>query len=291
MGEKNRMHAGAARPDIPTVRRAFSTRTEDIPVIEVQEPKCPPTEFVVGLPHSGLYLPSDDFPARFILHPSLDSAVDIGAERTFDLREIGAVVIKSNIHRNALDLNRTKKIGKAKTVFCRFDRDKKRKYLDTGNAKRGRFRKEEERPFYRKMYDAYYGPFYTRVEYELNSLNKSRHALLISGHTFGDRAGDMPGICIGTGNGKKADEKLAVAFRQQLLQCKHLDIAVSVDEPFTGKEGLSGWFGSPKHRRHALLVEVNRRLFMDEDGIDARTIELVRKCICEAIKRGVLPLL
>jgi N-formylglutamate amidohydrolase len=274
--------AGSSPPPIPTTK-GYKYLAEDVNVIDVQT-SAEPT-FVVGLPHSGLYLPCD-FPARFILHP--DHETDIGAEDIFSLSRRGAVVIKSNIHRNALDLNRNKKTGRKKTIFNRSDRLGKKKYLDVPGLASKQHRKK--RPFYAAMYNKYYKPFYERVEHELGCLHKRLgYALLISGHTFKTKKRGMPDICIGTGNNKNVGRQVSKLFQQKLS--KGLGCTVKLDHPFKGHAGISGLYGKQHAQDYnALLVEVHQGLFMDGTDINKTKIRSIRNCIASAVKH-VIPLL
>lgn len=270
-------------PPIPTTE-AYSTRTETVNAIDVQMPV--ESSFVVGLPHSGLYLPCD-FPASFILHPSLEDDTDIGAENIFSLSNSGGVIIKSNIHRNALDLNRHNKTGREKTVFNRHNRLGRPKYVPIPNVAPSQHRRK--RPFYPSMYAKYYVPFYDRVKHELDCLHKRLgYAFLISGHTFRSKKRGMPDICLGTGDGENIDEEITAVFQRELNAWKGLKCKVQVDFPFKGDDGISGLFGKrlgPGY--NALLVEVHRRLFVGRSGIDASKIKTIRDCIASAVEHAV----
>lgn len=251
----------------------------------------PQPRFVVGIPHCGTEIPKD-FPRQIVTyHDILVNASDIGAEDIFDLREMGGIVIKSRIHRDVVDLNRIR-------IGDNFKKYNKKMYYDkwVGDD----LSLKEKKYLYKK----YHFPFYNEIGKAMKSLKKRNgRALLISGHTFNLQGQRKPGICVGVSNIntpsniKKYGHQQYASFEFATFFCNLLGKSlagivstvplarVGIDDPFDGSEGISEESGKPNEGCDALLVEVNRELFVgpDQKSIIREKIGIIQKCLAETI--------
>ena len=120
------------------------------------------------------------------------------------------------------------------------------------------------------MLKTYYFPHHAALENLVKEcLEKFGRCLIIDCHSFpsqplpyeANRDLDRPDICIG------ADE---IHSPNPLVQeaCEYFQEAlldVSVNKPFSGSIVPSSYYGKPDTGVHSIMIEVNRRLYMNEN--------------------------
>ncbi|MDA2936165.1 N-formylglutamate amidohydrolase [Patescibacteria group bacterium AH-259-L05] len=232
-------------------------------VVIVDEPK--EKKFVVCIPHCGVYIPE-----MCLSHLNIESErffhdADVYTDILFDLVDIGGVVIKTMINRDVVDPNRARtndtKEGVIRSIS--FDKTKLIKH---------RYSPEERELLLKQFYD----PFHRRLKKEIESIRKKYgRVLLLNGHSMADQIPatrkkkeqrKRPDFCLGTQDGMSADEKILQVFEKSLrANAKKINAAVEVNYPFKGYTGITSQYARPSQGYHSIVLEVNKRLYLEEN--------------------------
>ncbi len=114
--------------------------------------------------------------------------------------------------------------------------------------------------------EAYYWPYYKKIEELLIERKASfGKALLWDAHSIRAfvptiRKEKFPDLILGNNDGKTADLKLTNTAIEGL---KSGDYQVNLNTPFKGGH-ITRYFGKPEHDIHALQLEMNKILYMDD---------------------------
>lgn len=119
-----------------------------------------------------------------------------------------------------------------------------------------------ERSEFQRRLDGVYWPYHRAVEAMLDRLVVSHgQALLLDCHSMPPRPGRKPNIIIGNRHGSSCaawlGEAAAAAFRARGL-------VVAMNHPYAGG-AIAERHGRPVDGRHALQIEIDRSLYLDED--------------------------
>jgi N-formylglutamate deformylase len=111
----------------------------------------------------------------------------------------------------------------------------------------------------------YYHPYFEKVQALLAERKATfGEALLWDAHSIRSvvptiRTERFPEMILGTADGKSADDR----FVQAALSALRKDYEVNLNDPFKGGR-ITRYFGSPKEGIHALQLERNKDLYMDD---------------------------
>jgi N-formylglutamate amidohydrolase len=236
-------------------------------------------------------------PPRDVLLRDADLYVDLLCEGA---PAVGASLLASRVSRYVVDLNRSPDDVDSLTVL---DLPGTRPPQPRGVVWRvttdGRpiLRKPLTQSALERRLALFHRPYHEALQAELERLRERHgHAILLAAHSMpsvGRATHSDPGvtradIVPGTRGGSTADRRLIDLvdhhFREAGLTVRH-------DEPYRG--GFStGHYGRPIERFHAIQIEMNRGLYVDEataeprksefDRLRALLVELVRKLVAYA---------
>ena len=141
---------------------------------------------------------------------------------------------------------------------------------------------EKER-ILRRYYDPHHRHFSDAVRRKLEAFGE---CVMIDGHSFYPSAlpyercqrADRPDFCIGTSE-YHTPEKTVCALRE-VLEGKGFSVGINV--PFEGTIVPMEFFEQDR-RVHSVMVEINRRLYMDTRGGKSRHYEYIRSVLRECI--------
>jgi N-formylglutamate deformylase len=241
-------------------------------VLDFTAPEHGRTPVLVEVPHAGLAIPE-------LLKDEILAGEDT-RKRDADLYvdelythapTVGAALLAARVSRYVVDLNRAPddfelgaledpasgRVGQPRGVVWRVTTD--------------------GRPVLRTPLDAsslsqrialYHSPYHTRLREELE-LTRQRfgHVILLAGHSMPSavrrgardierRADIVPGSLGGTSTDPRVVELVDQHFRAAGLSVRH-------DDPYRGGF-TTAHYGRPGQKQHAIQIEINRALYMDE---------------------------
>lgn len=240
-------------------------------VYELTAPRGRAAPVVVEVPHAGLALPEE---ARALLTTDMATVrrdADGWVDGLFrDAPSRGATLLTARLSRYVVDLNRGESDVDGWTVRgLRGDAEHPRGVVwrETGDG-----RPALRRPLGPEEFEArlarYYRPYHRCLEGCLTGLRaRHPHVLLVCAHSMpstgvtaqGDvvrRADVVPGTRGRSTAARALVDAVEQHFRAAGLRVRH-------DEPYRGGATTARW-GRPDEGLHAVQVEINRALYMDE---------------------------
>ncbi len=247
-------------------------------VLSVEMPRAPLVPLVFDSPHSGLQMPVDFHPA--VSAERVRVAADTHVDDLFSFApDIGAPLLKAHFPRSFLDVNRSRLDMDVQMV----EGDWPYPVRNSPTAQRGmglmwRYAWGNELMHDRLLSVAeaesriarYWQPYHQQLAALLNAIyarfgrvyHINCHSMTAVGHAISsDPAGTVRAdICLGDLDGASASPEL-VNLIAETLRGRGLDVALN--KPFRGAE-LTESYSNPRHNRHSIQFEINRRLYMDE---------------------------
>lgn len=268
----------------------IDTHSDDVaPGSEVESPLVTSlpgsTPLVLDSPHSGTYYPPDFQPACDMA--SLRRAEDTHVEKLYDFAPaLGAAWVEAHFPRSYLDANRD--VTELDTTLLdgpwtgplstdprmlakvRLGKGLIWKLTDDGLSIYERLLGVDE---VQKRIDRCWTPYHAAVAGAIDAAH-ARHgySVHINCHSMpaiaGSHATDFPGMAhadfvIGDRDGSTADPALSQTICTHL---RGLGYSVDYNHPYKGVE-LVRRHGDPAANRHSIQVEINRKLYMNEDTL------------------------
>lgn len=239
---------------------------------------------VLSVPHSGMLTPSDERDAYAVDPDKIALCGDLHVDALYSgAVDMGITVVRTPYSRFLVDLNRLPDDFSPQTVVGARARN------DTGyHGIRGVLWAitPDGRPMYHRPYprsvaalrlERYYYPYHRVIRNHLESLrNRFGYAILIDAHSMPSqslsvrkipRADIVPGDL----NGRSCDEELSRFVEQWWTKAGY---TVEPNKPYRGG-AITRLHGRPHDGIHAIQIELNRALYMDErthrynNGFDA----------------------
>lgn len=241
--------------------------------VELTAPATPATPVLVEVPHSGLQVPAEveqeiEATPLAVLRDS-DIYVDQLYQRAPDH---GATLLVSRVSRYVVDLNR----GADEVDSAAVPRHPRARHIPArGVVWRARtdgtplLRAPLTNDQFARRIELYYEPYHqTLRDVAARMRQEHGHVMILAAHSmpsagrrvFGGRQVRRADIVPGTRGRSTADGRIIdlvdAHFREAGLSVKH-------DDPYRG-----GWttssYGAPKRGQHAVQIELNRALYVDE---------------------------
>ncbi len=256
------------------------------------EPSVKKVPFVLSVPHCGTAFPEEikgDYNPEMAAKPD---DTDWFVEELYKFAsEFGITIIYAHYSRWVIDLNRDPESkalyndGRIITGLCSstdfFGRDIYTSADKIPNA-------EEVQ----RRLNTYYWPYYNKITELLEArVQEFGKVLLWDGHSIRRSVPtiskvDFPDLILGNNDGKTAD---AAIIQTTLENLQTGPWPVSHNTPFKGGH-ITRYFGNPEMQIHALQLEMNKILYMDDSEMEYHTeranevIQLLRKTFKELIK-------
>jgi len=243
---------------------------------------------IVSIPHAGTTIPPE-IAEHLVSHDLAIHDADWFIPQLFGFAaEIGASVVRTDISRTAIDVNRdplgqSLYPGQATTGLCPTETfDDVPLYLE-GHAPR------QAEIFRRRV--SYFAPYHDALEGEIDRLRLIHpKVVLFDAHSIRSNVarlfeGELPALNLGTNSGASAGaEPAAIAERH---------MAASGFSHVTNGRFKGGWitrhYGNPDGGVHALQMEIAQRAYMDEPaGLDIPTWKPERAAALQAVLQGLL---
>jgi N-formylglutamate deformylase len=252
-------------------------------VLEFQAPEHGRTPVLVEVPHAGLVIP-DALRSEILATPeALKRDADLHVDHLYrQAPEVGAALLTARLSRYVVDLNRGpddidleqnhpqgSRPGQPRGVVWRVTTEGQpvlRTPLDVNGV--------------RKRVDDYHAPYHTRLREEIAALRaRFGFAILVAGHSMPSsvrrgvrelerRADIVPGSLSRTSADPRVINLVERYFRAAGLSVRH-------DEPYRGGF-TTAHYGHPAEGVHAIQIEVNRALYMDELTCETKPAEFMR---------------
>jgi N-formylglutamate amidohydrolase len=248
-------------------------------VLAVTPPTAPIAPLVYDSPHSGLTIPAEFKPA--VSPDMVLKASDTHVDALFDAApSVGAPYLVALFPRSFLDANRSER----DVDMDMLDGPWPHAWRDNASAKRGmglawRYAWEDipmhSGPIPVAEMEAriatYWRPYHDRVKALLDASHAAFgfvyhvncHSMPAVGHRLSpDPAGTVrPDVVVGDFDGQACEPGFSALVADTL---KAAGLSVIMNKPFRGAELVSA-YSDPANGRHSLQIEVNRKLYMDEE--------------------------
>ena len=261
-------------------------------LFEIKEPTGSPVPIVISVPHAGTYFPDE---VRKHFDKRLRNIADDTDWFVHDLysfaSEHGITLIKANFNRWVIDLNRdpesTPLYNDGRLITsCTPNTDfygnriYRSKDLEPGPAEKQR------------RLDTYYWPYYKKIEALLDERKKQfGKVLLWDAHSIRHRVSTIykdvfPDMILGDNNETTAHPEL---IKTALENLGSGEFGLSHNSPFKGGH-ITRYFGKPAEGVHALQLEMNKILYMDDNELTyneeraERVIAVLRRTITALIQ-------
>ncbi len=226
-----------------------------------------PNWVVLHVPHHSKYIPPA-LRGQFLLNDDqltqeLILMTDEGCKELFNHHCENARLVQTKVSRLVVDVER-------------FTDDRKEKMAEVGmgviHTKTAHNQPLRNKPTIserNKLLNDYYYPHHEALKKQVEEvLKKYNHCIIIDCHTFPsmplpyelNQNPDRPDICIGTDD-CHTSERLKNSF---VTAFKEAGFKVSVNEPFAGALVPYKFYAAKEARVQSVMVEVNRKLYMDE---------------------------
>lgn len=258
------------------------------PLFEYYPPKNSYIGFI-SIPHSGLEVPADMKPYLSTNMNDLNSDVDFYVHKLIDIEEFqnnGIAVLKSNIHRTAIDLNRSEDIA------C-FAWKKNSKGIEIVLEKPSLDQKQY-------FLNQYYKPYYEMMKALINELyNYQEIPSIIDLHSMPSKATDYhlkinpnqkvmrPDFCLSDRSGQSCEQKYIDEFTHSLgKDYKN----VTQNDPYFGGH-VTQHINDHFQNTNNIQIEINRSLYMNEQTFElieekAHSLkQLLTKCLLQGINK------
>jgi N-formylglutamate deformylase len=245
----------------------------------LRHPVADATPVLVEVPHAGLVVPAEIVGEMEAPRNARLRDADVYVDRLFAAApSFGATLLAARYSRFVVDLNRAEDDVDAATVH---DHPAPRPSQPRGVVWRlatdGRplMKRPLSNEAFERRLDACYRPYHRQLDAEIRRLRETfGHAILLAAHSMpsvgralhGDtgirRADVVPGTRGRTSADARVIDLVDAHFKAAGLSVRH-------DDPYRG--GYStGHYGRPRENVHAIQIELNRALYVDEQTFEPK---------------------
>lgn len=256
------------------------------------EPKVKAVPFILSVPHCGV-----GFPDELKSHYKEDKMAnpddtDWFVHKLYNFAsEMGITIIHANLSRWVIDLNRD---PNSKPLY---DDGRIITALTTSTDFFGNpIYKEDsfipDATEVKRRLKEYYWPYYRTIERIITDRKKEFGKVVIwdahsiRRHVPTIREEPFPDMILGTNDGGSAGQEIIDAAYKTLKKGHY---KVNYNDPFKGGH-ITRYFGNPKHNQHALQLEMNKIIYMNDEefkyhpGRAEKVQELLMKTFTEVLK-------
>ena len=240
------------------------------------QPRAQTLPVLVDVPHSGEWIPEDVLSEMVVEDKTLKRDLDLYVDQIWHQAPgLGATMLVSSVSRYVVDLNRAPDDVSRKTVLGAVAVKKPGYYHDRGVVWRTTTDGTPVMggPMSRETFDrrirTFHAPYHAEIAAQIARIKAQfGYCILLDAHSMpseGRRGHTDPGIrradiVPGDVSGSSCDWTLSA------LVCEHFsqqNFSTRLNKPYQG-----GWitrhFGQPDQGVHALQIEINRAIYMDE---------------------------
>ena len=260
---------------------------------ELKVPDAGAIPVLVEVPHAGLGVPDSVRPLLAAPEAALLRDADIYVDQLYDqAADAGATVLAARLSRYVVDLNRASDDVDRETVP---DHPTPRALQPRGVVWRittdGRPALERPLSFaeLRDRVDRFYSPYHRELEAQIERLRERfGFAVLLAAHSMpsssrSNRGSPRADVVPGTRGRTTAAPEVIDLVDEHFVSAGH---SVRHDDPYRG-----GWttanYGRPHEGVHAIQIELNRALYVDEETLAPKSEEFqrLRRLLTDLIER------
>lgn len=255
------------------------------------EPRAPEVPVIVEVPHAGLTLDAESLSTLVAPALAIGRDADLYVDELYaDAPDAGATLLSARMSRYVCDLNRSEQDVDRDTVLGATGRASPHGLIwrSTTDNRAAIARPLPKSELERRL-QAYYRPYHDCLD-ELVRERLARHGfvILVSGHSMPSRGRDGhddPGrdrADVVPGTRQRSTAAAAVIeITERVAAQFHLGLAH--DEPYRGGH-TTVRYGRPATGIHAIQIELNRKLYMDEQTLAKKPNEFrVMRSFCRAL--------
>jgi len=232
---------------------------------------------LVEIPHAGCEIPTELRARLAPFEHDLRRDADLYVDELFDrVPERGATLLTARLSRYVVDLNRSETDTDARTTdatpVSHAPAPRGVVWRETADG-RPLFQSPLTRNDFGQRLDRFYRPYHQALTAAVTALREQHgHAIIVSAHSMPSsdgaaRADIVPGTRSRTTAHEDVIDAVETHFRSAGLSVRH-------DNPYRGGATTARW-GQPARGFHAIQIEVNRRLYMDEVTLARRSDTMV----------------
>ncbi len=269
------------RGGVPHAALGCATRTA-VSVFDLIVPREAQRPLLVEVPHAGLALPTELEGEIVASVDAMRRDADIYVDKLYaGAPELGATLLVAKLSRYVVDLNRAQNDVDAATVS---DHPQPGSLQPRGVVWRAT---TDGHPILRQPLSyarlnarlkAYYMPYHEALAQTLSAMRaREGYAILLAAHSMpssgralhkdrGARRADVvPGTRGRTSASKRVIDLVDAHFREAGLSVRH-------DDPYQGGH-TTAFYGRPRDGFHAIQIELNRALYVDEASCEPKPAE------------------
>ncbi len=251
---------------------------------------------VVDVPHAGEWIPDDVREEMVVGRRVLKRDLDLYVDQIWrDAPGLGATLMVSEVSRYVVDLNRAADDISPETVRGGERVHRPGYYQDRGVVWRNTtsgvpvMAAPMSKAAFQKRLSTFYHPYHKALAQEIERVRKQfGYCILVDGHSMpsmGRRGHTDPGrrradIVPGNANGQSCDVTVTWTVEEHF---RDLSFSVKTNQPYKGGF-ITRHYGRPGDDVHAIQIEINRDLYMNERtfAIEADGLERLRVA-CKAL--------
>ncbi len=277
-------------------RSADSDATLVTEMFRLARPMGRSAPLVVEIPHAGTDVPADVAESLLATRTDIERDADLFVDELFDdAPTVGAVLLTARCSRYVVDLNRFEEdVDRAAVPDAPGARTGVPRGVLWCETTEGRIalRSPLSLAAFTQRLDRYYRPYHRALAAEVAALHERHgYVIVVSAHSMpssqrsliGDqmirRADVVPGSRGRTSAHASVIDAVDAHFRAAGLSVRH-------DDPYRGGATTTRW-GRPRDGVHAIQIEFNRGIYMDEASLQRRPQQMhwVRDLCTELLKR------
>ncbi|HYQ17004.1 MAG TPA: N-formylglutamate amidohydrolase [Polyangiaceae bacterium] len=264
----------------------------------VTEPRAPEVPVIVEVPHAGLEVDAETLANLVAPAQAIGRDADLYVDELYaDAPDAGATLLCARMSRYVCDLNRSEHDVDRDTVLGATGRASPHGLIwrSTTDNRAAVARPLPKAELERRL-NSYYRPYHDQLDVLVRDrLARHGFVIVVSGHSMPSRGRDGhddPGreradVVPGTRQRTTAAQAVIEATEQVAAR---FQLGLAHDEPYRGGH-TTVRYGRPAAGIHAIQIELNRRLYMDETTLAKKPNEFrTIRSFCKALVRELAAL-
>jgi len=261
-------------------------------------PRAPEVPVIVEVPHAGLEVDAETLATLVAPAQSIGKDADLYVDELYaDAPDAGATLLVARMSRYVCDLNRSEHDVDRDTVVGATGRASPDGLIWRATTdNRAAIAKPLPRSELERRLNAYYRPYHAQLDLLVRErLARYGFVIVVSGHSMPSRGRDGhddPGrerADVVPGTRQRTTAAAGVIEAAERVAAR-FHLRVAHDEPYRGGH-TTVRYGRPAAGIHAIQIELNRKLYMDELSLAKKTNEFrVVRSFCQAFVSEVAAL-
>ncbi len=254
-------------------------------------PRAPEVPVIVEVPHAGLEVDAETLATLVAPAQSIGKDADLYVDELYaDAPDLGATLLAARMSRYVCDLNRSGHDVDRDTVLGATGRASPHGLIWRATTdNRAAIGKPLPRAELERRLRAYYRPYHEQLDVLVRErLERYGFVIVVSGHSMPSRGRDGhddPGrerADVVPGTRQRSTAAAAVIEIAERVSAR-FQLRVVHDEPYRGGH-TTVRYGRPSAGIHAIQIELNRKLYMDELTLAKKPNEFrVMRSFCQAL--------